>query len=329
MKNLLAALFAMSLAVMAHAQIFAPYELYGYPPPPATPDGSNFHFTVPPGANAVTWAFGHGKCGEEVWFRNFQGAQVAAANIPLFIASGKKYIVSVGGGNAPQMVFKCDNQAGMLKFVQTYYSPNMLGIDFDIEGQNKYTDADIDALIHQIQYIQNQTAHPEYNNIRWSFNIGGYFGGGENNHYNVLGNAIIDRLKHYTINNYVIQIQVMDYLNDPSHCIQKADLSGCQIALSGIEDIKNVHKFFNIPYSKIAINPGLGVNDFGYDVFTLEDAAVLAQFAIDYGLAGISPWSISNDQSCAPAAYNNMTCHGIPGLPNFAFTKTFLTYLPH
>ena len=48
-----------------------------------------------------------------------------------FLDAGKKYIVSTGGANG---AFTCGSDANFDKFISTYYSANLIGIDFDIEG---------------------------------------------------------------------------------------------------------------------------------------------------------------------------------------------------
>jgi len=54
-----------------------------------------------------------------------------AGNIQAFLDAGKKYIVSTGGANG---AFTCGSDANFDKFISTYYSANLIGIDFDIEG---------------------------------------------------------------------------------------------------------------------------------------------------------------------------------------------------
>ena len=70
-----------------------------------------------------------------------------AGNIQAFLDAGKKYIVSTGGANG---AFTCGSYANFDKFISTYYSANLIGIDFDIEGG--VNQAQITELVKRVNY---------------------------------------------------------------------------------------------------------------------------------------------------------------------------------
>ena len=85
---------------------------------------------LPVNLQAVTWAFGTGSCGSENW-GGYSAQQLVDFNKARWVAAGKKYIVSTGGGTGP--AFLCNSDAGFATFLQRYMSSSLIGVDFDIE----------------------------------------------------------------------------------------------------------------------------------------------------------------------------------------------------
>src|SRR5579875_1232807 len=90
---------------------------------------------------AITLAFATGACGSENW-GGAPAADWAGENIPQLQAAGLNYVVSTGGEAG---TFTCDSTAGMEAFIARYASPNLVGIDFDIEGGQ--SESDIQNLV--------------------------------------------------------------------------------------------------------------------------------------------------------------------------------------
>ena len=80
--------------------------------------------------STLTWAFASGECGSENWVGSTP-AQVAS-NVQGFVNARMKYILSTGGADG--MFQSAGSDAGFDTFIQTYYSANLAGVDFDIEG---------------------------------------------------------------------------------------------------------------------------------------------------------------------------------------------------
>lgn len=111
---------------------------------------------MPAGLSAITLAFATGECGSENW-GGVPGAALASANIPTLVAAGKRYIISTGGAAGS---FTCGSMAGFTTFLNRYMSPNLIGVDFDIEaGQSK---TDIDNLVARVK-----AAQATYPNLRF------------------------------------------------------------------------------------------------------------------------------------------------------------------
>ena len=83
-------------------------------------------------------------------------------------------------------------------------------------------------------------------------------------------------------------------------------------------------------WAKLGATPMIGQNDVDAEVFTLDDAAGLAAYAVEHGLGRVSTWSINRDQPCgasfADVAVHSNTCSGVEQEP-LAFAGVF-TSLP-
>ncbi len=89
---------------------------------------------------------------------------------------------------------------------------------------------------------------------------------------------------------------------------------------SALQAARNLHDAEGVPYGRIAVTAMLGQNDVAGNVFTPEDAAVLAQGAKQLGLAGVHHWSLDRDQPCAAGGPRvSPHCHGLPGVTAGSF----------
>ena len=91
---------------------------------------------MPPSSRAVTLAFATGACGAESW-AGMTASQIKSGTVLPLAAAGVRYIVSTGGAAG---AFTCASPAAMVDFVRYYYTPAMVGVDFDIEAGQTATD---------------------------------------------------------------------------------------------------------------------------------------------------------------------------------------------
>ncbi|KAJ3209071.1 hypothetical protein HK099_008596 [Clydaea vesicula] len=268
---------------------------------------------IPSGMETLTWAFASGECGNELW-AGVTPSQIKV-NVNLFVNAGKKYIISTGGAAG---VFTCGTDAGFLKFIETYYSANMVGVDFDIEGG--LTQSQIQSLIQRTKFAQTK-----YPNLRFSFTVA-TLGGNSLNSLNYLGNLVVTEIKTSGLSNYYINLMTMDY-GPASSSVCVLNASGkCDMGLSAIQAVNNFKNFYGIPYSKIEVTPMIGMNDIVDEIFSLSDAKVLTNFVKLNKLGGLHLWSFDRDTDCilsVAAPYcNSFGQGGVVG-----FTKTFLSEL--
>jgi chitinase len=268
-----------------------------------------------PDLPAITLAFATGECGSETW-GGVSGADWAAENIPQLEAANLDYVVSTGGSAG---TFTCDSTADMESFIATYASPNLVGIDFDIE--NGQTESEIEDLVDAAAGAQS-----EYPNLQFSFTLatlgasdGSYAG------VNSLGNEVVEAVLGSGLQNYVINLMTMDY-GSASSSVCVVVSGSCEMAQSAIQAVENLEYTYGIPASKIAVTPMIGMNDTTSETFTIADVDTLTAYAVDNGLAGLHFWSLDRDTPCADS-YASPTCNSISGTTPLEYTDEFLSDL--
>jgi hypothetical protein len=266
---------------------------------------------------AITLAFATGACGGETW-GGASGAQWAAENIPQLHNANLDYVVSTGGQAG---TFTCGSTAGMESFIARYASPNLVGIDFDIEGGQSA--ADIQNLVNAAAGAQAQ-----YPNLQFSFTLAtlaasdGSYGG-----VNSLGNEVVQAVLGSSLKNYVINLMTMDY-GSASSSVCVVVSGSCEMGQSAIQAVKNLEHTYGIPASKIAVTPMIGLNDNTSETFTPADVDTLTSYAASNGLAGLHLWSLDRDTPCATTTtYASPTCNSDSGTTPLEFSKRFLSDL--
>jgi hypothetical protein len=131
---------------------------------------------------------------------------------------------------------------------------------------------------------------------------------------------VLAALHRHAFDAAVINLMVMDYGDArASRCALRKVGSEvrCDMGRSAILAAANLQSRHGVPPERIEVTAMLGVNDVVLNVFTLEDAAGLAQGVREQGLAGLHWWSLDRDTPCAepaPAAASDR-CSGLPQAP--------------
>jgi chitinase len=273
--------------------------------------------TYIPKLPAITLAFATGSCGSENW-GGVPGASFASENVPPLQAAGLKYVVSTGGEAG---TFTCASTAGMESFIARYASPDLVGIDFDIEGGQ--SESDIQNLV-----AAAAGAQAEYPNLQFSFTLAtlaasdGSYGG-----VNSLGNEVVQAVLASSLKNYVINLMTMDF-GSASSSVCVVVNGSCEMAQSAIQAVKNLEHSYGIPASKIAVTPMIGLNDNTSETFTAADVDTLTSYVKSNGLAGLHYWSLDRDTPCSSATgYASPTCNSVSGTTALEYTNRFLTDL--
>lgn len=262
------------------------------------------------GMTSISLAFATGECGAENW-GGITPAQMSSAMTQLGQA-GINYVISTGGANG---AFTCSTNAGMDKFLNTYYvnnTANVLAIDFDIEGAG-LTGSELSSLITQLEYAQSK-----YPGLRFSFTLA-TFGDTFGDSVGAMGQGVVRALQASSLKNVYYNLMAMDYGTGQYVCTMMPGGAACDMNLSAQNAALNLSKTYGISLSNIELTPMIGVNDVVANVFTLTDASALTTWAKTYGLGGLHYWSIDRDAPCI-SAYASSTCsssvNGVPTQTN-------------
>jgi len=267
---------------------------------------------MPSNLTTLTWSFASGECGSETW-AGLTPAQVAS-NIQAFVSAGKKYIISTGGQAG---VFTCGSDAGFDKFIQTYNSASLIGIDFDIEGGQS-------ASVVSNLVARVKVAQAKYPNLRFSFTLQ-TLGGSASPGLNSLGTSVMSAIQSQGLSKYIIDLMTMDYgSTSPGNCTVVN--GACEMGQSAIQASELLHNGFGVPYNQIEITPEIGGNDTQGETFTLADVGIVAAYAKQKGLAGIHFWSFDRDTDCGPGSASPI-CNSYGQAGRLGFTTAFLSAL--
>ncbi len=272
---------------------------------------------MPAAQTTLTWAFATGECGAETW-GGATAADFAAANVPMFTAARKHYIVSTGGEAGR---FTCATDAGFDRFLARYESPWLDGVDFDIEAGQ--TPQMIDDLVARVARARD--AHPR---LRWSFTLA-TLGGTRAQSLGDPGVTTMKALRAHGLADdprIVINLMVMDYgPADPVSCVVGADQQ-CDMGASAVKAAERLHDDWGVPWARIELTPMIGGNDSPGNTFTVRDVDTVSAFVRAKGLAGVRFWSLDRDTDCPPAAASNV-CNTVGGVGNWGYATRFLAAL--
>ncbi|WP_432104517.1 glycoside hydrolase family 18 protein [Streptomyces sp. bgisy091] len=236
-----------------------------------------------------------------------------AAQISALRAEGGDVRVSFGGAAGAELALNCGSAAELAeaygKVVDTY---GLTKVDFDIEGGALPDTAANSRRSQAIAKLQEE--HP---GLDVSFTLPVLPEGLTQPGVDLVADAAKNGVEIEAVN-----IMAMDYGPAYSgdmgaYAVQAATATQAQIkGVLGLSDAA--------AWKSVAVTPMIGVNDVASEVFTVEDATQLVEFARGKGLGRLAMWSGTRDAQCPggakPAA--DPTCSSIVQEP-LAFTKAF------
>ncbi|MEU9402239.1 cellulose binding domain-containing protein [Streptomyces sp. SID4985] len=243
-------------------------------------------------------------------------ADGVAAQIGALRAKGGDVRVSFGGATGTELGTTCSSADALAaaygKAVDAF---KLTKVDFDIEGATLPNAA---ANTRRAQAIAKlQAAHPDLN---VSFTLPVMPQGLTQDGVNLLADAKSNGVRIDAVN-----IMAMDY--GPAFSGDMGDLAE-QAATATQAQIKGVLGLSEADaWKTVAVTPMIGVNDVASEIFKVEDATQLVNFAKSKGLGALSMWSGTRDKQCdggtKPTA--DATCSSI-NQDKFAFSKAFAAY---
>ena len=222
-------------------------------------------------------------------------------------AAGGDVIISFGGAAGQELAQTCTDVASLVnayKSVITTY--NVTKLDFDIEGAAQLDHA---ANIRRAQALaQLQTQYP---NLQISFTLPVLPTGLVGDGLGVLQDSIGNNNPGPHPNVAYINIMAMDYgggsidMGAAAINAAKATASQLRTFYPGKSDAQLL--------MLVGVTPMIGVNDVTTEVFTLQNATALNNFAKQNQLPLVSMWSFNRDNQCPSGAvtYTQITCSSI------------------
>jgi Carbohydrate binding module (family 6)/Protein of unknown function (DUF1573) len=258
--------------------------------------------------SALTWAFASGTCGSESWAGITPAME--ATNVQNFVNAGKRYVVSTGGADG---AFDCPSNSGMQTFINHYYSANMAGVDYDIEGGQ--SQGIIDDLINSTKYAEGQ-----YPNMRFSFTVATLGASTTGSDLNSLGDLVMSEIGRLGLGgNYYVDLMAFDY-GGASSSVCVVSGGNCDMAQSAIAAAESLHSNFGTPYSHIELCLMIGQADSGpTETLSLANVDTLVAWGKSVGLGGFHFWSFDRDQ---PSGSSSATGDGTGNGP-LAYANRF------
>ncbi|MFF2573757.1 cellulose binding domain-containing protein [Streptomyces sp. NPDC058084] len=239
-----------------------------------------------------------------------------AAQIGALRAKGGDVRVSFGGAAGHELALNCSTPTALAaaygKVIDQY---KLTKVDFDIEGAAL---PDTTANTRRSQAIaQLQKSHPGLN---VSFTLPVMPEG-----LTQPGVDLVADAKRNGVRVDAVNIMAMDYgpaysADMGQYAISAATATQAQIkGVLGLSDAA--------AWKAVAVTPMIGVNDVSSEVFKVDDATQLVDFARSKGIGWLAMWSGARDKQCAAGAvsYADPTCSSILQQP-LAFTKAFGAY---
>jgi hypothetical protein len=239
-----------------------------------------------------------------------------ASQIGALRAKGGDVRVSFGGASGSELATTCASADALAaaygKAVDAY---DLTKVDFDIEGGALPNTAANTSRAKAIAKLQRQ--HP---NLDVSFTLPVMPEGLTQDGVNLLSDAKSNGVKISAVN-----IMAMDYGPAYSgdmgtYAEQAATATQAQVkSVLGLSD--------SAAWKSVAVTPMIGVNDVASEIFKVDDATQLVDFAKSKGLGWLSMWSATRDKQCAGGAKNSAdaTCSSIAQDAG-AFSKAFGAY---
>ncbi|WP_371629278.1 cellulose binding domain-containing protein [Streptomyces sp. NBC_00341] len=244
------------------------------------------------------------------------GDDQVASQIDGLRAAGGDVRVSFGGASGSELALNCTSAADLAaaygKVVDTY---KLTKVDFDIEGGAL---PDTAANSRRSQAIaQLQKSHP---GLDVSFTLPVMPEG-----LTQPGVDLVADAKKNGVDVGAVNIMAMDYGASYSgdmgtYAIQAATATQAQIkGVLGLSDAD--------AWKAVAVTPMIGVNDVSTEIFKVEDATQLVEFAQEKGIGWLAMWSGTRDKECEGGAKPtaDASCSSIAQEP-LAFTKAFGAY---
>lgn len=232
-----------------------------------------------------------------------------SAKIAKAESEGAKTIISFGGAGGIELAQSCTNTASLATAYQSVIDKYHVDhLDFDVEGA---AIADPGSINRRFQAIKTLEANNSGLNV--SVTIPVLQSGPDGN-----GTAFLQAAKNNGTRIDLVNIMTMDYGGAVSD-MGAAAISAAKGTLSAAQSV-----WPGFGYSNLGITPMIGQNDQSGEIFSLNDATNVVNFANSNSVGRLAFWSVGRDQACPGGAGGgaNPNCSSI-SQSALDFTKIF------
>ena len=244
------------------------------------------------------------------------GGDAVANQIGALRDAGGDVRVSFGGASGSELGTTCTSAdalaAAYAEVVDTY---GLTKVDFDVEGGALPDTAANTRRAQAIAALQKD--HPD---LDVSFTLPVMPEGLTQEGVDLLADAEENGVDIGTVN-----IMAMDYgpaYSDDMGTYAEQAATATQAQIKGVLGLSDADA-----WKTVAVTPMIGVNDVASEVFQVEDATQLVEFAKSKGLGGLSMWSATRDKACpgGPKPSADATCSSVDQEDD-AFAKAFAAF---
>lgn len=233
-------------------------------------------------------------------------------------AAGGDVIVSFGGWAGEELARICADVKSLTEQYQAVIDAyNLTWLDFDVEGGEIREGDSVARRSEAIAALQARAAEAG-RALHVTFTLPVLPGG-----LTEEGIAVLQSALDYGVEIDVVNIMTMNY--GSSYPADEMGTLSVQAAESLFEQLGTLYpdKTEAERWQMIGLTPMIGLNDTLPQTFTLDDAALLTDFATEKGIRYIAMWSFNRDKACGGnAALVADSCSGIAQV-NFAFSAVF------
>lgn len=233
-------------------------------------------------------------------------------------AIGGDVSVAFGGEDLARTCPTLENLLGQYRLVVDTY--NLTHLDFDIEGRNLG-----DLRANQLRNRAVASLQREFalagRRLTVSYTLPTNVTGLTPSGVNLLRDAVQAGVHLAGIN-----VMAMNYYSQ--------NAPGNEMAQNAIRTTTSVFRQLRLVYpdrtpaqlwAMLGITPMIGVNNDQREVFTLQDARALLNFAEQRHIARLAFWSIQRDDRCGRGEVAPHFCSGVPQLP-YQYARTFASF---
>jgi chitinase len=217
-------------------------------------------------------------------------------------AAGVGIIVTLGGEAGADFAQTCSDAASAEAQLQKLMDLGIRSLDFDVEGEDRVSDEGA----NQIRADALAALQKKYPDLQVSFTLGAAAPTESGTDQGVADTGPWSAAVSAGVKVNLINVMTMDYGGE----IAAADMGAATIATTtGLhQQIKQIQGLSSADaWKAVGITPMIGVNDETDEVFSLDDAKRVADFATQNGVGMLAYWSALRDQQCADGSDGTIT----------------------